>query len=90
MLLEYASSYERNSNGGISGFLRYLDSASKSGGDFKQAVTVTESSDSVIVKTIHKSKGLEYPFVFLCGLSKKFNLRDTSKRVLLMKTLALQ
>lgn len=82
LLLEYASSYERNSNGGISGFLRYLDAASKSGGDFKQAVTVTESRDSVIVKTIHKSKGLEYPFVFLCGLSKKFNLRDTSKRVL--------
>ena len=48
-----------------------------------KAVTVTESSDSVIVKTIHKSKGLEYPFVFICGLSKKDLIsRDTSKRVL--------
>lgn len=82
LLLEYASSYESNSEGGISGFLRYLDSASKNGGDFKQAVTVIESKDSVVVKTIHKSKGLEYPFVFLCGLSKKFNLKDVSKRVL--------
>lgn len=82
LLLEYASSYENNSDGGVSGFLRYLDAAAKNGGDFKQAVTVTESSDSVIVKTIHKSKGLEYPFVFLCGLSKKFNLKDNSNRVL--------
>ncbi|MGN0601414.1 MAG: UvrD-helicase domain-containing protein, partial [Oscillospiraceae bacterium] len=87
LLLELATSYENNSDGGVSGFIRYLESASEHGGDFKQAVTVTEGTDSVAVKTIHKSKGLEYPFVFLCGLSKQFNLRDESKRVLLNEKL---
>ena len=87
LLLELATTYESNSDGGVAGFLRYLDSASKYGGDFKQAVTVTESGDSVVVKTIHKSKGLEFPFVFLCGLSKAFNLRDETKRILLNEKL---
>lgn len=87
LMLEYASAYENNSDGGVAGFLRYLDSAAQNGGDFKQAVTVMESADSVFVKTIHKSKGLEFPFVFLCGLTNKFNLKDISKRVLLHEKL---
>lgn len=87
LLLEYAAAYENNSTGGVAGFLRYLESAEKNDGKVKQAVTVTESSASVMVKTIHKSKGLEYPFVFLCGLSKTFNLSDNSKRVLFSEQL---
>ena len=87
LLLEYASAYQENSDGGVAGFIRYLESASQHGSDFKQAVTVTEGGDTVAVKTIHKSKGLEYPFVFLCGLSKRFNLRDETKRILLNEKL---
>ncbi len=81
LLLEYAASYEASSNDGIAGFLRYFDYISKTGGDFEQAYTVTESDDCVNVKTIHKSKGLEYPFVFLCQLGKRFNKRDTYGRL---------
>ena len=40
------------------------------------AVSVTAGGDSVNVKTYHKSKGLEYPFVFLCTLSKKLVRED--------------
>ncbi len=76
LLLEYAQSYEDSSPDGVSGFLRYIDHISKSGGDFKQAFTVTESDDAVIVKTIHKSKGLEFPFVFICQTGKRFNTDD--------------
>lgn len=81
LLLEYAASYEASSNDGIAGFLRYVDYISQTGGDFEQAYTVTESEDCVNVKTIHKSKGLEYPFVFLCQLGKRFNKRDTYGRL---------
>ena len=87
LLLELASSYENNSEGGVAGFIRYLESASRYGGDFKQAVTVTEGGDSVVVKTMHSSKGLEFAFVFLCGLSRKFNKSDESKRILLSEKL---
>ena len=76
LLLEYARSYEQSSPDGIAGFLRYIDYISASGGDFEQALTVTEPEDSVVIKTIHRSKGLEYPFVFLCRTSKRFNRTD--------------
>ena len=81
LLLEYAQSFEASSNDGIAGFLRFIDYISSTGGDFEQAYTVTESEDCVNVKTIHKSKGLEYPFVFLCQLGKRFNKRDTYGRL---------
>lgn len=83
MLLEYASAYENSGDGGVSGFLRYIESIAGGGKDFKQAVTVTEDADSVIVKTIHKSKGLEYPFVFLCGITKEFNTENLNRTMLL-------
>lgn len=82
LLLEYAKSYESTS-GGLAGFLSYIDHVKRTGGDFEEAITVTESRDAVNVKTIHKAKGLEYPFVFLCQLSKRFNLDDISDRLLL-------
>ena len=87
LLLEYATAYEKNSDGGVAGFIRYLDSAMKYDDKFKQAVTVLQGGESVEVKTIHKSKGLEYPFVFLCNLSKRFNTDDENKRIILNERL---
>lgn len=81
LLLEYAKSYETNSSGGLSGFLRYLSDVSENGGDLVRASVVSVTDNAVSVKTIHKSKGLEYPFVFLCGTSKKFNLSDCRNRM---------
>lgn len=69
LLLEYAGSYERNSSDGVTGFLRYIDSVSEKDNAFQQAVSVTEGGESVYIKTYHASKGLEFPFVFLCQLS---------------------
>ncbi|MCD8006786.1 MAG: UvrD-helicase domain-containing protein [Oscillospiraceae bacterium] len=83
LMLEYAKSYEESSKDGLNGFLRYIDYISQNGGDFNEAVTVTESQDAVSFKTIHKSKGLEYPFVFICRLSKQFNKTDLYGRLLL-------
>ena len=83
LFTQFAAEYERDMTGGISGFLRYLDSVSAAGKDFDQAVTVTAGSDAVSVKTFHRSKGLEYPFVFLALLEKRFNVRDTSQPLLM-------
>ncbi len=76
LLLEYAEAYERSSNDGAAGFLRYIEYISSTGGDFEQALTVTETSDAVNVKTIHRSKGLEFPFVILLGTETAFNKTD--------------
>ncbi|MDE6595726.1 MAG: PD-(D/E)XK nuclease family protein, partial [Oscillospiraceae bacterium] len=81
LLLDVAESYEKNSGGGLNGFVRYVDNIIKRDGDFKRASTIAPSDNVVSVKTIHKSKGLEYPFVFLCGTSVKFNADDLNKRI---------
>ncbi|MBQ8781315.1 MAG: helicase-exonuclease AddAB subunit AddA [Oscillospiraceae bacterium] len=77
-LLVYAEAYSRNYDGGLPGFIRYADDILKSSKDLKRASVIT-STDCVSIKTIHKSKGLEYPFVFLCGTGKKFRDSDEKK-----------
>jgi len=47
------------------------------------------SAGAVTVMSIHKSKGLEFPVVFLCGLSRKFNREDAYEQVLCDKKLGL-
>ena len=77
----YAEKFDKNGSGGLSGFLRFIDSMLRNKKDFQSASAVSSISESVSIKTIHKSKGLEYPFVFLCRSFVKFNLRDTSGRI---------
>ncbi len=81
LLLDVAESYEKNSGGGLSGFVRYINMIIRRGTDLKRASVVSPADNVVSVKTIHKSKGLEYPFVFLCGTSKRFNDEDLKKRI---------
>ena len=81
LILEYAKGYEQNYNGGLSGFIRYINSVFENGGDFKKVSMASESDNVVSIKTIHKSKGLEYPFVFLCSVSTAFNKKDLKSQI---------
>ncbi len=83
LLLDMAQSYDNASSGGLAGFIRYIDSITENDADFTQASIVTEKSNAVNIMSMHKSKGLEFPFVFLCNLKHKFNTKDLSKRLLL-------
>ena len=49
------------------------------------ANVVTEADDVVRLMTIHKSKGLEFPVVFLSGVQKKFNTMDFNSPLLVDK-----
>ncbi len=80
LLPVYAADYDKNGTGGLSGFIRRINSMLDSSKDFAAASAAVSNEDSVSVKTIHKSKGLEYPFVFLCRSQSKFNLTDTNKK----------
>ena len=73
-----ASGYSSVSQGSLEGFLDYLQIISEEGYQVPGVV----SSDSVKIMSIHKSKGLEFPVVFLCGLSKSFNMEQTREAVL--------
>lgn len=81
-LLVYAAGYQESYDGGLPGFIRYLDDIYDSGKDLHGA-SVNIADQSVLIKTIHKSKGLEYPFVFLCGTAKKFSKKSESDTCLI-------
>lgn len=85
LLLQYAKQYEENteaSHNGVSGFLRYIDWLIESGNDFQQTTLVSGAENAVVVKTMHRSKGLEYPFVFLGNLEVTFSNRDKQQPAL--------
>lgn len=79
LLYEYAVEYEKGGRRGISGFVNYIEKM-LSNGTFSSEDS--QRPGAVKIETIHKSKGMEYPVVFLCGLSGEFNLNDTRSTVL--------
>ena len=83
MLVEKAAVYEQTSYKGLFHFIRYIENLKKYNTDFGEASTVGEEDDTVRIMSIHKSKGLEFPIVFLAGTGKKFNRQDVYGRLLI-------
>lgn len=86
LLTDKAHEYEKTSMAGLYNFLKYIDKLKVSKGDEATAKILGENDNVVRLMTIHKSKGLEFPVVLLCGLGKKFNMMDVSKNILKHKT----
>ena len=76
ILLEKASAFERTSYYGLFHFVRYIEQLEKYDVDYGEANVLDENADVVRIMSIHKSKGLEFPVCFVCGLAKKFNMQD--------------
>lgn len=83
MLLEKAVTYEATSYKGLFHFVRYIDQLQKYDVDFGEAEVIGEQEDVVHIMTIHKSKGLEFPIVFVSGINKQFNQMDTRDAMVL-------
>lgn len=81
-LFAKAKQYEENGFGGLYRFIDFIKRVKLSGSDGIQAKTMAENQNAVRILSIHKSKGLEFPVVFLCGTGKKFNERDRHEKVL--------
>ncbi len=81
MLVDKAAEYEKTSFHGLFNFLRYIDKIQKYEVDMGEADTMSENDDVVRIMSIHKSKGLEFPIVFVADMEKKYNLRDAAERV---------
>jgi len=79
MLIEKAADFEKTSYRGVFHFVRYIEELAKYEVDYGEANTLDENADVVRIMSIHKSKGLEFPVVFLAGMAKNFNFMDTSK-----------
>lgn len=82
MLLTKAFAFEKTSYFGLFHFIRYMEQLEKYDVDYGEADTLDENADVVRIMSIHKSKGLEFPVVFVSGLSKRFNMQDANQSLI--------
>jgi len=81
--------YSRSSFTGLYNFLRYLDHMKDTDQDFGQAQLTESDADAVRMMTIHKSKGLEFPIVFLARTGKEHSRTDINKSIVLDREIGL-
>jgi ATP-dependent helicase/nuclease subunit A len=86
-LYDRSRQYEATSFRGLFRFLRFVERMRESGGDLGTARALGEQEDVVRIMSIHKSKGLEFPVVFVAGANKLFNLMDLNGSFLIHKEL---
>ncbi|SHI38264.1 helicase-exonuclease AddAB subunit AddA [Thermoclostridium caenicola] len=87
ILYDRARQFEKTSYKGLFNFISFIDKLKSSRGDMGSAMILSENDNVVRIMSIHKSKGLEFPVVFLAGCGKKFNLQDMNRSILLHQDL---
>lgn len=87
MLIKKAGDFEKTSYHGLFQFNRYMERLKKYEIDFGEA-DHSGAVDAVRIMSIHKSKGLEFPVVFVAGLGKQFNLMDARKNIVVHQEFA--
>ncbi|MCR4743818.1 MAG: helicase-exonuclease AddAB subunit AddA [Lachnospiraceae bacterium] len=82
LLIKKAEIFEKSSYKGIFFFLRYIEKLKKYDMDFGEAKSGNEGLNAVRIMSIHKSKGLEFPVIFIGGMSKSFNASDRKGKLI--------
>ena len=83
LLFEKAKQYEAASFKGLFNFINFINKVKTSSKDMASAKIIGENDDVIRIMSIHKSKGLEFPIVFLASTGKKFNMQDLNNPILL-------
>ncbi len=83
MLFEKAKDYEQGSFKGLYNFISFIDRVIKNGSDMGAPKLIGENEDVIRIMSIHKSKGLEFPVVFLCGTGNQFNMLDLNDNIMI-------
>ncbi len=89
MLFEKAKIYESASYSGLFNFINFIERLKQTSGDMSAAKIIGENEDVVRIMSIHKSKGLEFPIVFLANSSKQFNMMDLKDSIMLDQDLGI-
>ena len=84
LLYEYARRFEGSAFKGLSAFVEYYNDVSN--GTHKLGEAAGEVGDGVKIMSVHKSKGLDFPVVFVGGLGKKMNTTDMNKKYMISRT----
>jgi len=83
MLFERAKQYEKTSFKGLFNFIQFIEKLKQSSGDLGAARIISSEDNVVRIMSIHKSKGLEFPYVFVSGTGKNFNEQDQRQKILI-------
>lgn len=89
MLLQKAQDFEATSYKGLFQFNRYIEKLHRYNIDFGEAFLSDDGMDAVRIMSIHKSKGLEFPVVFVSGMGKAFNMQDARSKLIVHEDLGL-
>lgn len=79
-----ADQFEKSNFKGLSRFIRMIDQVLEAQHDLA-SVAVAPPKDAVELMTIHKSKGLEFPYVFILNMDQDFNKQDSMSDVILSR-----
>ena len=83
LLFEKARQYQKTNFKGLFNFITFIEKLKINNGDLSSAKIIGENENVIRIMSIHKSKGLEFPIVFLSGCGKQFNLKDLNSNLLL-------
>ena len=83
MLFERAKQYESATFKGVFNFINFIDKLKLRNNDLGAAKIIGENENVIRIMSIHKSKGLEFPVVFLSSTGKNFNLKDLREKILI-------
>ncbi len=87
LLFERAKQFEQSSYKGLFNFINFILKVKSNNQDMGSATILSESDDVVRLMSIHKSKGLEFPVVFLGNTDRKFNFKELNSKLLLHQQL---
>ena len=88
-LFEKAKQYEKASFKGLYNFINFIERLKTTSGDLAAAKLIGENENVIRIMSIHKSKGLEFPLVFLCCSNKQFNMQELNAPVLLHQNIGI-
>lgn len=87
-MLNHAVNYEKDETKSLHEFISYIESVTLNK-DSLEGINPLAEGDNVLITTIHKSKGLEYPIVFLCETGKSFNFSDIRSDLMINEELGI-
>lgn len=79
-LYERAAQFEQSSYKGVFGFVNYIEKVIQRDNDLAEPVLLDGNQNFVRIMTVHASKGLEFPVVYVLNMGKKFNLTDVNHK----------
>lgn len=85
LFIDLANKYESTGSKGVSGFIRYVDSAVGNKSNIKCGETKSEAANAVRIMTIHKSKGLEFPVCIVAACEKSYSTLDLKYELIIAR-----